>query len=425
MNKNLLILLALLVFSGSFAKTNSHKLFGAMSAELSSNGLVNGQLQFTLTLTNIGDELLLNVQWSGAGITFDETQPTILGPGQSFTTHGTKPFSGCYDLSIVQANATTLGGDFVFPPPALSEYFDTSSPAPIITSVHTPNCTTVPVVGNMQITLTGLPQGNWTIYGDNSANYTYSGSGTTAVLTINSSVVGNGIRFRYETTTGCPSQYSALVSRNKLHDFDSSAPMLGFYVDANQDGIVNLGDAVNYQILIKNTAPCILQTVRVNGFAPTYTNPNLSFSGNPTASVDVAGYSTYTLGATYSITAQDIINGYVFNSTSVNPHWSDDLGGSSTTYFPNCTTQLNSLGIAKNTFQNFKSYPNPIQNIWEIANDNIIDKVEISNLLGQTVRIEFIHNSSTKIDLNSLSSGTYLAKISTDNEVKTIKIIKS
>lgn len=425
MKKNLFFLLALLVFSSVSATTNSNKLFGALNANLSTNGLVNGQLQFTLTLTNFGDELLLNIQWTSADITFDASQPTILAPGQSLTTYGTKPFSGCYDLSVVEITATTLGGDFVLPPPAVSEYFDTSSPAPIITSVVTPNCTTVPVIGNMQITLTGLPQGNWTVYGNNSANYTYSGSGTTAVLNIDSSVVGSGIFFRYETATGCPSPYSASVSRNVLHSFDGSAPMLGNYIDTNQDGIVNVGDSIEYQILIKNTAPCSLDEVRVNGFAPAYTNHNLSFSGNPNASVNVAGYSTYILSATYAITAQDISNGYVVNITSVNPHWSDDAGGSSATYFPVCTTQLSVLGTHENIFARFNAHPNPVQNVWQISNNTPIEKIEIFNLLGQVIRTEILNTRAAAIDLSNLAPGTYLTRTLAGNQVKVLKIIKS
>jgi hypothetical protein len=163
----------------------------------------------------------------------------------------------------------------------------------------------------------------------------------------------------------------------------------------------------------------------VNSSAPNYYNPSLSFSGNPNASVDVAGFSTYIVAATYSITADDISNGYVVNSTIVNAHWSDDLGGSSTAYFPVCSTQLNVMATHEVAFENFIAYPNPVQNVWEVSNGTFIDQIEIINLLGQTVQSEKIQATSSKLDLSHLSTGTYLAKISAGNQVKIARIIKS
>lgn len=429
MKKMILTLIASIAFNGVFAHNKNNSSMVMLDAQLVANNIIAGQINFTLTVVNTGDQPLTAFYlFSPDGIIFDGMPPSYLFPGNTFTLNGSRASSGCADSGFVLLNATTLDGSETAGQSASSnEISNGQLPAPVITSVVTANCTTIPVTGNMQITLSGLPDENWTIRGTNSSNYSYSGSGTTAVLNIDATVIGSGMRFYYETaSSNCPSATSSnYISRNKLHDFDNSAPMFGFYLDANQDGIVNVGDVINYQILIKNTAPCVLQNVGVNGFAPAYTNPNLSFSGDPNALVNVAGFSTYVLDATYFITAQDISNGYVYNATSVNPHWSDDLGGVTASYYTNCTTQLNVLSATENVFQNFKSYPNPVQNIWELSHDNTIDKVEITNLLGQTIRTELIQNSNAKIDLSGLSSGNYLAKVFAANQVKVIKIIKS
>lgn len=72
-----------------------------------------------------------------------------------------------------------------------------------------------------------------------------------------------------------------------------------------------------------------------------------------------------------------------------------------------------------------KTYPNPVKNILNITNIDGIKDVTVLNILGQTVISKTVNGSETKIDMQNLSSGTYLVKInSTANETKTVKIIK-
>lgn len=65
-----------------------------------------------------------------------------------------------------------------------------------------------------------------------------------------------------------------------------------------------------------------------------------------------------------------------------------------------------------------KVFPNPVSNILFIQNYQNIDKIEISNSLGQVVYYE--NNSNTKIDFSKFQSGIYFLKL--DNS--TFKIIK-
>lgn len=76
----------------------------------------------------------------------------------------------------------------------------------------------------------------------------------------------------------------------------------------------------------------------------------------------------------------------------------------------------------------FKTYPNPFTNqITFDANEPIL-KVEIFNLLGQKVKNILFNNpteNSINIDLSDLSQGNYIAKVTSELYVNTVKIIKN
>ncbi len=81
-------------------------------------------------------------------------------------------------------------------------------------------------------------------------------------------------------------------------------------------------------------------------------------------------------------------------------------------------------GLGTTTLQSntFNFYPNPVKNILNINTHNITN-VAVFNLLGQQVATKAAANN-TQIDMSNLSTGTYLVKVTADNQVKTIKVIK-
>ena len=75
-----------------------------------------------------------------------------------------------------------------------------------------------------------------------------------------------------------------------------------------------------------------------------------------------------------------------------------------------------------------KAYPNPFTNQLTIEGNEPIFKVEIFNLLGQKVKNIEIKNSTEKsvnIELSELAQGNYIAKVTSENSIKTIKINKN
>ena len=74
--------------------------------------------------------------------------------------------------------------------------------------------------------------------------------------------------------------------------------------------------------------------------------------------------------------------------------------------------------------ENFRSYPNPVKDMLNLSYNKTISNVSVFNLLGQEVMIRSINANQTQIDMSGLTAGTYLVKVTADNQVKTIKVIK-
>lgn len=82
---------------------------------------------------------------------------------------------------------------------------------------------------------------------------------------------------------------------------------------------------------------------------------------------------------------------------------------------------LNTTSFA---FDHLNYYPNPIKDNLLISNNSIIDSIEIKSILGQNVLSKNINALLSEIDLSHLSKGIYLLKVYSENQIKTVKILK-
>ena len=82
--------------------------------------------------------------------------------------------------------------------------------------------------------------------------------------------------------------------------------------------------------------------------------------------------------------------------------------------------------LATSTFENanFRYYPNPVKDILNLSYSKNITSVTAFNLLGQEVITKPINSNLSQIDMSHLSNGTYIVKVTADNQVKTIKVVK-
>jgi len=83
-------------------------------------------------------------------------------------------------------------------------------------------------------------------------------------------------------------------------------------------------------------------------------------------------------------------------------------------------------GLGTNTFDNsnFSYYPNPVKNILTLSYNQQISSVEVFNLLGQKVSYNKFNANQAQVDMSNLSDGAYMVKVTSNGQVKTIKVIK-
>ncbi|MFZ4679161.1 MAG: T9SS type A sorting domain-containing protein [Flavobacterium sp.] len=84
----------------------------------------------------------------------------------------------------------------------------------------------------------------------------------------------------------------------------------------------------------------------------------------------------------------------------------------------------NSLGNSSFDDANFSYFPNPVKNTLNLSYNQEISNVEVFNLLGQKVISNVINANAAQIDMSNLSKGAYMVKVTSNNQLKTIKVIK-
>ncbi len=115
--------------------------------------------------------------------------------------------------------------------------------------------------------------------------------------------------------------------------------------------------------------------------------------------------------------------------------WQDKLfifGGNTTPFISSClaSTQNADLSALLNTaplnsLSELKVYPNPVNTSFNLSLFNqIIDSVTIYNTFGQVVLKKTLNLNEGTLDVADLPAGTYLVKVTSNETVKTIKIIK-
>ncbi|MGV7108156.1 T9SS type A sorting domain-containing protein [Flavobacterium sp. U410] len=131
-----------------------------------------------------------------------------------------------------------------------------------------------------------------------------------------------------------------------------------------------------------------------------------------------------------------VSTGYNFSSAIVNNGnlhtWgynsSGQLGNGSYTndtyIFGTLPCPTSTLSTEDFAINKLKVYPNPVNDVLNISFDNEITAVSIINLLGQEVLTKAINATEGKIDVSDLTPGTYLVKVTSNNEGKILKIIK-
>ena len=83
------------------------------------------------------------------------------------------------------------------------------------------------------------------------------------------------------------------------------------------------------------------------------------------------------------------------------------------------------LGIEDTDIVNVSVYPNPSNSNWNFRTPNtVITSVEVFNLLGKRVVLRKNNSTDIAISTQGLTSGIYIARITTEQGTKSVKLIK-
>ena len=164
-------------------------------------------------------------------------------------------------------------------------------------------------------------------------------------------------------------------------------------------------------------------TVNVTA-APTGSTTQAFVQGQTIADIVVAGSNVL-----WYPSALDAMNG-------TNALASTDLLVNNTTYYATQTiggcesdaslavTVTVTLGVSDFDTTSFKVYPNPVIDILNVTHASNISTIEVYNAIGQQVIVKSINQSTGTVDMSRLAGGTYFVKVTMDNAVKTVKVIK-
>ncbi|MDR6967152.1 hypothetical protein J2X31_001159 [Flavobacterium arsenatis] len=88
-------------------------------------------------------------------------------------------------------------------------------------------------------------------------------------------------------------------------------------------------------------------------------------------------------------------------------------------------TVYSALGINNYALKNVKFYPNPVKNTLNVEAESTISLIEIYNSLGQKIITNTNSSNKLFVDLSDVSSGVYLIKIYSEENIQFTKIIKN
>jgi len=88
-------------------------------------------------------------------------------------------------------------------------------------------------------------------------------------------------------------------------------------------------------------------------------------------------------------------------------------------------TAVTSLGTGSTIFANLKYYPNPVNNRFVVSNLENNSLIEAYTIFGQKIFAEKYNSREAILDFSGFSKGTYLVKITSGEQTKTIKVLKN
>jgi len=82
------------------------------------------------------------------------------------------------------------------------------------------------------------------------------------------------------------------------------------------------------------------------------------------------------------------------------------------------------LGVNDITIDGLVVYPNPVTNLLHVEAAEPITSIELINVLGQSLQFHNFESNRAQLDVSSLSAGNYFVRITSENAVDIVQIVK-
>ena len=91
---------------------------------------------------------------------------------------------------------------------------------------------------------------------------------------------------------------------------------------------------------------------------------------------------------------------------------------------PTAVKVVITLGVRDLDLASLKYYPNPVDAELTVSYKEPIRMIEVFDLLGKQIKVQKFEENEVKINVSTLSSGTYLLKVQTDSGSQFVKVVK-
>lgn len=98
--------------------------------------------------------------------------------------------------------------------------------------------------------------------------------------------------------------------------------------------------------------------------------------------------------------------------------------GANIFYLSNVYFYGGALSTPEASLQEFKVFPNPTNNVWNVRSNTQITNVELFDILGKQVMSIEANNSDVEIDGTKLNTGIYFARISSGDQTKVLRLVR-
>jgi pimeloyl-ACP methyl ester carboxylesterase len=304
---------------------------------------------------------------------------------------------------------------------------------------------------NVDINCNGINGDNTSIIGLNQKNlpltldYAYIVGNCLNCFALQGNIEGDGIV--RSVNANLNNFYSLPTPRNEfIYTADASTP-IGLHSDLPKAIPVSFKGLdepneynISYGVNLNQTYTGFITEQPAGGYSSDYDDYkiNITSNGNYTITINNSYYNSISyriLDSSFNILSTNTISansqGSFQHNLTIGSYYIEfiSVGNLSSYNYPYTFLIQNTLSNDDNILiTGLKAYPNPFTNQITIEANEPIYKVEIYNLLGQKVKDFEINNpSESKIDieLSELAQGNYIAKVTTQNLILTIKINKN